>query len=441
MLAAVRGEVPRGVAVLAKLAPGGGVVELARAASRAGADAVVLMQGFPGLVFDPATWQPALGAVTGTVSGPAVLALALRCVWDVHAALPDLPVVGVGGVRSGFDVVPMLLAGATAVQVGTSLLRDPSAATRITDELAGLLEQHDIKRPADPVGARAPRTRREHADDVRQHRLRQRHGRPGPLCVGIDPHPALLDAWGLTDSPFGLEKFALSAVEAVAGTVAVVKPQSAFFERHGSAGIAVLEKVIAECRAPRRPGAARRQARRHRHDRAGLRRRLSGAEQPAGRRRDHRQPFLGIGSLDPIIDTALRHDAGVFVLALTSNPEGPQFQPPPPRTAAPSPASCWTPSPPATPGAEGLGSIGAVVGATIGETSEFLDVNGPLLVPGVGAQGGTVDDVRRIFGGAIRNVLPSSSREVLEAGPDKAALHDAAARAAEQFADLVGPTV
>jgi orotidine-5'-phosphate decarboxylase len=77
-----------------------------------------------------------------------------------------------------------------------------------------------------------------------------------------------------------------------------------------------------------------------------------------------------------------------------------------------------------------------VVGATIGETGEDLDVNGPLLVPGIGAQGGTVADVRRIFGPAARNVLPSSSREVLGAGPDKQALHEAALRTAEEFAGL-----
>ncbi len=91
-------------------------------------------------------------------------------------------------------------------------------------------------------------------------------------------------------------------------------------------------------------------------------------------------------------------------------------------------------------GADGLGSIGAVVGATIELPSdlgaESLDVNGPLLVPGIGAQGGTVDDVRRIFGRAARNVLPSSSREVLGAGPDKVALHDAALRAVDVFAAL-----
>lgn len=162
VVAAVRGEVPRGVAVLAKLAPATGLVELARAAAQNGADAVVLVHGFPGVTFDPDTWAPSLGAVTGTVGGPAVLAQTLRCVWDVHRSLPGLTLVGAGGVRSGFDVVQMLLAGATAVQVGTAMLREPGAPARITRELADELARHDIKRPADLVGGGHPDPEGEH---------------------------------------------------------------------------------------------------------------------------------------------------------------------------------------------------------------------------------------------------------------------------------------
>jgi orotidine-5'-phosphate decarboxylase len=84
-----------------------------------------------------------------------------------------------------------------------------------------------------------------------------------------------------------------------------------------------------------------------------------------------------------------------------------------------------------------MGSFGAVVGATIGSTDEDLDINGPLLVPGVGAQGGSADDVRRIFGPAVRDVLPSSSREILGAGPGVTALRDAARRANDAFRELV----
>ncbi|WP_367303728.1 orotidine-5'-phosphate decarboxylase [Nocardioides panacis] len=155
-------------------------------------------------------------------------------------------------------------------------------------------------------------------------------------------------------------------------------------------------------------------------------------------------PYLGIGSVDPMIDTALANDAGVFVLALTSNPEGPQVQHAVTADGRSVGGLVLDAVASRNAGVEGLGSIGAVVGATIELPSDLgignLDVNGPLLVPGIGAQGGTLDDVRRIFGDAARNVLPTSSREVLAAGPDKVALHDAALVAIETFAPLGATT-
>ena len=152
VLHVVRRDVPRGVAVLAKLSPGPGVADVARSVVKNGADAVVLVHGFPGLLFDPTTLRPVLGAGPGSVSGPAVLAQALRCVWDVHAALPDVPLVGAGGVRTGFDAMQMLLAGATAVQVGSVLMHDPSAPRRIAAKLADELCSRGIDTPADLVG-------------------------------------------------------------------------------------------------------------------------------------------------------------------------------------------------------------------------------------------------------------------------------------------------
>jgi orotidine-5'-phosphate decarboxylase len=264
-------------------------------------------------------------------------------------------------------------------------------------------------------------------------RLREAMDTRGPLCAGIDPHPALLDSWGLTDSPVGLERFSLAVVEALAGGVAALKPQSAFYERHGSQGVAVLEKVIAAARSlgvlvvldvKRGDIGSTAQA----YADAYL-----DPTSPLAVDAITASPFLGFGSLDPMIDTALAHDAGVFVLALTSNPEGPQVQhatTPDGRTVAGAVLDAVAAR---NEGAGPLGSVGAVVGATIGETRENLAVNGPLLVPGLGAQGGTVSDVRRIFGDAARNVLASSSREILAAGPDKAALHAAAERTAREL--------
>jgi len=261
-------------------------------------------------------------------------------------------------------------------------------------------------------------------------RLREAMDARGPLCAGIDPHPGLLDAWGMTDSAVGLERFSLTAVEALAGCVAALKPQSAFFERHGSKGIAVLEKVIAEARGM----GAIVVLDVKRGDIGSTAQAYADAyldpTSPLAVDAITASPFLGFGSLDPVIDTALANDAGVFVLALTSNPEGPEVQHAKTEDGRTVAGSVLDAVASRNAGAEPMGSIGAVVGATIGETRENLEVNGPLLVPGLGAQGGTPSDVRRIFGPAAGNVLASSSREILGAGPDKGSLRDAALRTA-----------
>jgi orotidine-5'-phosphate decarboxylase len=262
----------------------------------------------------------------------------------------------------------------------------------------------------------------------------------GRFCAGLDPHPALLDAWGLTDSVNGLEKFALTAVEALAGTVGVLKPQSAFFERFGSRGVAVLEQVVAGCRergclvlldVKRGDIGSTAQA----YADAYLDR-----NSPLAVDAVTVSPYLGIGALDPILDTALANDAGVFVLALTSNPEGAQVQHAQTADGRSVAGLVLDAVASRNAGVDGLGSIGAVVGATVDLPDDLgvtnLDVNGPLLVPGIGAQGGTLEDVRRIFGSAARNVLPTSSRDLLAAGPDKTALHDAVVRALDTFEAL-----
>ncbi len=231
----------------------------------------------------------------------------------------------------------------------------------------------------------------------------------GPLCAGIDPHPSLLTAWGLADDVAGLERFAMTAVEALAGAVAAVKPQSAFFERHGSAGIAVLERAVA---ASRELG-AQVVLDVKRGDIGSTAQAYADAyfdqSSPLAVDAITASPFLGMGSLDPMFRTAQEHGAGVFVLALTSNPEGPQVQ----HAASSSGRTVAGDVLGALAGlnaaAAPLGSYGAVVGATIGDTDEHLEIGGPLLVPGIGAQGGSVEDVRRIFGGAARSA-PASTR-------------------------------
>lgn len=264
-------------------------------------------------------------------------------------------------------------------------------------------------------------------------RLRRAMDTRGPLCVGIDPHASLLTSWGLNDDVAGLERFTRTVVEALAGRVAVLKPQSAFFERFGSRGIAVLEKAVEEAR---QAGAlVLMDAKR------GDIGSTMGAYAATYLDKDSPlfsdavtvSPYLGFGSLRPALDAAAISGSGVFVLALTSNPEGAEVQR---ATAADgrSLAQLMLGHMAAeNEGATPLGSVGAVVGATLGDAGVDLAINGPLLAPGIGAQGATPADLPGVFGDAVHNVLPSVSRGVLRHGPDAAGLREAA----ERFTDEV----
>jgi len=260
----------------------------------------------------------------------------------------------------------------------------------------------------------------------------------GPLCAGIDPHAGLLAEWGLPDDASGLERFALTAVEGLAPHVAVVKPQSAFYERFGSRGIAVLERVVAESRA----AGALVLLDVKRGDIGSTTQAYADAyldpASPLASDAITASPFLGFGSLDPMIDTARRHDAGVFVLALTSNKEGPEVQHARTEDGEPVAGRMLGHLRALNADARPLGSFGAVIGATIGESELDLAINGPILAPGFGAQGGTVADLRRIFGVAVTAVTPSSSRELLRKGPSPAALRDEAIRLNDELAALRG---
>lgn len=261
----------------------------------------------------------------------------------------------------------------------------------------------------------------------------------GPLCAGIDPHPSLLASWGLEMTPSGLERFAMTTVEALADRVAVLKPQSAFFEAFGSAGIAVLEKVLAEGRA----AGALMLLDAKRGDIGSTMAAYASAYladgSPLAADALTVSPFLGFGSLQPAIDAALAGGRGLFVLCRTSNPEGAAIQLAQPPQSEGSRADMTLSAQIASAaarlnaGAEPMGSIGLVVGATVIDVSADLGaVNGPLLAPGIGAQGATADDLTRIFGSARSNVLPSVSRSILTAGPSVDGLRDAAARTVDE---------
>ena len=265
-------------------------------------------------------------------------------------------------------------------------------------------------------------------------RLHAARAARGPLCVGIDPSAALLAAWGLPDDLAGLRGFCQICLDALAGEIAVLKPQSAFFERHGSGGIAVLEQLIADARAAgalvlldvKRGDLGSTNAA---YADAYLRR-----SSPLAADAITVSPYLGFAALWPLLEAAARNAAGVFVVALSSNPEGAsvqQAQTPDGGTVGGSVLAAvseqnW--------GAEPLGSVGAVVGATLGRVVIDPDINGALLAPGLGAQGATPADLARAFGDLAHLVLPSASRSVLAAGPDRAALAAAAARLRDEVA-------
>ena len=251
----------------------------------------------------------------------------------------------------------------------------------------------------------------------------------GRLCVGVDPSAALLSLWGLPETADGLRTFCHIVLEALHDEVAVVKPQSAFFERFGSRGIAVLEDVCASAKD------------------AGFMVILDAKRGDIGSTSaayaeaylcgSHAMqidaltvsPYLGFESLRPLIDAAGSSGKGVFVLASTSNAEAFSIQ------AAVLPSGMtveqdifeqamgenrrWL-----TGSDEGAsGPVGLVVGATIAaQRLPLRQTNGYLLAPGLGAQGATPADIGRLFAACRRRVLPSASRDVLTVGPDQSKL-------------------
>jgi orotidine-5'-phosphate decarboxylase len=264
-------------------------------------------------------------------------------------------------------------------------------------------------------------------------------GKRGPLCVGIDPHSALLARWGLSDDIAGLERFARTVVDALADRVAVLKPQSAFFERFGSRGIGILESTI---RQSQEAGALVLLDVKRGDIGSTMAAYASAYLDPASSLCADAitlSPYLGVGSLQPAFDLAAANGAGVFVLALTSNPEGPTVQHAVTASGKTVGQTVIDEISQLNKGAEPLGSVGLVVGATIGDTGHDLsEVNGPLLAPGLGAQGATPADLRPVFGKSLRNVLPSYSREVLAAGPGVVELRAAAERAAADCRSALG---
>ncbi len=267
-------------------------------------------------------------------------------------------------------------------------------------------------------------------------RLRAAVAERGQLCVGIDPHEALLRDWGLTFDAAGVREFGLRVVDAAAGRVAVVKPQVSFFERWGSAGFAVLEEVMATARA------------------AGLIVIADAKRGDIGTTMDAYaaawlapgapleadavtlSPYLGFDTLRGAIGVAAQAGKGVFVLAATSNPEARRVQGAElevrdaddddarqrhRQSVADLNCRAAGAANRRAHDAGEWGSTGVVIGATLDRAQlrihdEGLDAT-PILAPGFGAQGARLEDARSLFGGLTPRVLASASRSILSAGP------------------------
>nr|WP_285836302.1 orotidine-5'-phosphate decarboxylase [Micrococcus luteus] len=260
----------------------------------------------------------------------------------------------------------------------------------------------------------------------------------GPLCLGVDPHPGLLRQWGLSDTPAGLEAFSLTALEAAVGPagprVAAIKPQVALYERHGSAGLAALERLLAAARDAGVLTIADAKRGDIGSTMDGYAAAWTSDASPLAADAVTLSPYLGFGTLVPTIRAAHEAGRGVFVLALTSNPEGREVQHVGEGSAEGSVARRIVGAAAAENAAlrsdDAWGPVGLVLGATVAAEADRLGLDlpalgGPLLAPGFGAQGATAPGMRAGFGTAWPQVLATSSRGILSAGPSVASLVDA----------------
>lgn len=274
----------------------------------------------------------------------------------------------------------------------------------------------------------------------------------GHLCVGLDPHAALLEAWGQPDSADGVREFGLRVIEAAAGRVGILKPQVAFFERHGAAGYAALERLLREARAAgliviadvKRGDIGTSVAA---YGEAWL---TPGSSLEADAMTI--SAYQGLGSIEPVMTAAEGAGKGLFVLAATSNPEAAAIQ----RAvlqqssraghtvaqAITDGVSAWNQGR-ADAAGRAFGSMGVVFGATVDLRLAGIDTDQepprpglPVLAPGFGHQGAEPGDLRTRFGSYAAGVIASESRSILAAGPE--GITDAIARRADEYGAAVG---
>jgi orotidine-5'-phosphate decarboxylase len=262
----------------------------------------------------------------------------------------------------------------------------------------------------------------------------------GPLAWGLDPSGELLESWKLGDSPDGLDRFVDIVLEAATGTVGLIKPQAAFYERHGWRGIRTLQRLISVAQgngllvildAKRGDVGTTNDA----YAEAYL-----GPDAPLAADALTVHPYLGLEAMGTFISRA--HESGSCLLIVTrsSNPEGRPIQ------SAVSLGGCSVEeelllgigeiNARLAPGE--IGPIGAVIGPThMDPALDLLSPNGIFLAPGVGAQGATPRDVAHIFATCPERVMPSASRSLLASGPDIVALRECAEELAQAFREVL----
>ncbi len=262
----------------------------------------------------------------------------------------------------------------------------------------------------------------------------------GPLVWGLDPSRTVLRSWGLDDSPDGLDRFADLVLAAAVGTVGLVKPQSAFYERHGWRGFRTLTRLVAEARE------------------AGLLVVLDAKRGDVGSTNDAYaeaflgpdaaipvdaltvHPYLGFGAMASFVERAYRSGSCLLVVTRSSNPEGRVVQAARQETGRSVEAALLEEigrrNAELAPGS--IGPLGAVIGPT--QMHPELDLTAPnalYLAPGVGAQGATPADVAQVFSACRERVMPSASRLLLEAGPEVSKLRNEVAGLASVFQELL----
>jgi orotidine-5'-phosphate decarboxylase len=262
----------------------------------------------------------------------------------------------------------------------------------------------------------------------------------GPLAWGLDPSGAILDSWGVGDTPDGLDRFADIALRAASGTVGLVKLQAAFYERHGWRGFRTLQRLIAD---GRRAGLlvivdAKRGDVGTTND--AYAEAFVGADAPLGADALTVHPYLGLGAMGSFIARAQESGSCLLVVTRSSNPEGRSIQSASEASGHSVEATllCEIGKLNARLAPGEIGPIGAVVGPThIEPTLDLRSAQGLYLSPGVGAQGATSGDVARVFAACPDRVIPSASRSLLAGGPDLSRLRDTVAALATEFREVL----